>query len=321
MGAWKRTSKKHPCAVCGHDGFCTYSVPPHDGAYWCGQGGKQEFAGWKKLSEDKIGAVYRRDGDTSNLPQLTPAEKELERKEREKAQRGQIAKAQNWWRMGVTEHPDAMRYFEARGVRMADLPGGRLPPAVRCTAEREDSVRLADEDEWVTTSGPVIVAACVNHEGMIRAVQRIYLELGGLKKRQYEKPIKNKLAVGPLEGCAIRLGRDYPGGVLVLCEGLETGIALHAATKFNVWPCVSTSGLHTLVLPPDDAAPNGPIKKVIIAKDYDAVDLKRGKRPGCAAAEVCRNNLRIKNPHLVVEIAGPDHALCPELVDAAGELI
>ena len=82
-----------------------------------------------------------------------------------------------------------------------------------------------------------------------------------------------KLMLGPVEGGAVRLSEGAESA-LVLCEGIETGLSLVAATDLPVWAALSTSGLKAVVLPPPDQ-----LGRIIIAADNDK------SRAGMKAAE------------------------------------
>ncbi len=54
---------------------------------------------------------------------------------------------------------------------------------------------------------------------------------------------------------------------LVLAEGIETGLSVLQASGKPVWACLSTSGLKSVLLPPE-------VKTVTIAADGDDAGLK-----------------------------------------------
>ncbi|MBF0295432.1 MAG: toprim domain-containing protein [Magnetococcales bacterium] len=70
------------------------------------------------------------------------------------------------------------------------------------------------------------------------------------------------LAPGAIRGGAIRL---YPvsGPVLGVAEGVETSLAVRAATGQPVWSAISASGMAALELPPE-------IHEVVVWADWDA---------------------------------------------------
>ena len=68
------------------------------------------------------------------------------------------------------------------------------------------------------------------------------------------------MMLGKCAGGAVRLAPAMPE--LLLCEGIETGLSLRQATGKTVWACMSTSGLKSVILPPE-------VETVIIAADGD----------------------------------------------------
>jgi len=80
-------------------------------------------------------------------------------------------------------------------------------------------------------------------------------------KLQIEHPKKVLPPIRKMTGGAVRL---YPQAEHIgVCEGIETAIALHIATKVPVWPCLGTSLLESFI-PPDG------VKSVIVYGDNDA---------------------------------------------------
>jgi phage/plasmid primase-like uncharacterized protein len=80
--------------------------------------------------------------------------------------------------------------------------------------------------------------------------------------------IEKKLSAGskPLGG-AIRLYPLEVGKPLALTEGIETGLAVHQATGWPVWACVSAIGLERVQLPAE-------VLEVVIAADHDKAGLE-----------------------------------------------
>jgi len=79
-----------------------------------------------------------------------------------------------------------------------------------------------------------------------------------------------RLAAGskPLGG-AIRL---YPleAGPLALTEGIETALAVHQATGWATWSCVSAGGLERVLLPAE-------AREVVIAADHDQAGVEAAR--------------------------------------------
>lgn len=124
-----------------------------------------------------------------------------------------------------------------------------------------DSLRFHSSlwHEETRTYHPGIVARIDNLVGPMPAIHRVYLDAHGNGKAKVQP---NKKALGTIAGGAIRLSVYEPCQPLVLCEGLETGLAVYEATGRQTWACISAVGLE-LVQVPDDCGP------IYIAGDLD----------------------------------------------------
>jgi len=164
---------------------------------------------------------------------------------------------------------------------------------------------------------PAMLCRVTAPDGAEVATHRIYLNNAGTGKAELEK---SKLLMGPPCGGAIRLGsrveRDaYPGGVLVVCEGVETAMAIRQATDHAVWALISTSGIRGLMLPVE-LIKSGTVSTVIIAADVDRSDFRPQKNSadgsmvqrglaGQKSAREARDRYRSEYPGLRVVIAWP----------------
>jgi putative DNA primase/helicase len=102
------------------------------------------------------------------------------------------------------------------------------------------------------------------HRGFIRSDGRGKAEID-----------RSKLDLGPKLGCAVHLDNYQPGKLLVLTEGVETGLSVRQQMRKNGRECavlstLGTEGLRSLILPRD-------ANDVLIAADND--------EPGEAAAQ------------------------------------
>ena len=135
---------------------------------------------------------------------------------------------------------------------------------------------------------PVMVAAVTtwpNRE--VVGLHRTFLTVTGESKA----PVSNaKMMLGPCSGGTVRPAPA--GGELVLAEGIETALSILQATGKPVWACLSTSGLKTVILPPE-------VRTVIIAAD--------GDEPGEKAAEEAAS--RFYREGRTVRIAKPPAGL------------
>ncbi len=99
------------------------------------------------------------------------------------------------------------------------------------------------------------VAIWPSHD--VVGLHRTFLRVDGRGKA----PVSgNKMMIGKCAGGAVRLA---PAGLeMVLSEGIETGLSVQQATGLPVWATLSTSGLRSVILPPE-------VETVIIAADAD----------------------------------------------------
>ena len=105
---------------------------------------------------------------------------------------------------------------------------------------------------------PALVAAVtIWPSRTVVGIHRTFLRADGKGKAPVTKP---KMMIGKCGGGAVRLAPAGPE--LVLSEGIETGFSVQQATRLPVWATLSTSGLRSVILPPE-------VKTVIIAADAD----------------------------------------------------
>lgn len=228
-------------------------------------------------------------------------------------------------------HPAARCYLNARGIDLDAL--GPLPASLRTlsTGARIDYA-YGESGESKSLRGPVICGACIDGQGQVCAVQRIYLDpRDERRKRDLTSP---KLALGALAGAACPLkatpATEGPlAWTLIVCEGIETGLAIlascgGASAGPAVWSAISANGLTGLSLPPRVLEC---VKVVIVAGDYDRlIEPKEGQtfrpyRTGRRFAERAAELLREAHPRLDVRVAIPSHATCPSLIDENGEIL
>jgi putative DNA primase/helicase len=119
---------------------------------------------------------------------------------------------------------------------------------------------------------PAVVARVLTLSGDCIALHRIFISSDGRGKAEIDPP---KLDLGPKLGCAIHLDKYQHDKLLVLTEGVETGLSVRQQMRKNgrecaVWSTLGTEGLRSLILPREAA-------DILIAADNDA--------PGEAAAQ------------------------------------
>lgn len=109
---------------------------------------------------------------------------------------------------------------------------------------------------------PVQASLVVDATGQGIGLHRTYVRHDGQGKINHDRA---KMSLGPIRGGAVRLAEA--ADQVILCEGIETGLALLQDTGLPVWACLSAGGLKAVQLP--DA-----IRTAIIGADYDPVGLE-----------------------------------------------
>jgi len=90
---------------------------------------------------------------------------------------------------------------------------------------------------------------------------------------------------GATTGGAIRLYRH--GGVLAVCEGIETALSVRVMTGLPVWAAGSASGIGTLVAPSD-------VHLVVICADHDTTPQAFAHGPQKLAQRLAQEGRRVK---------------------------
>jgi hypothetical protein len=126
---------------------------------------------------------------------------------------------------------------------------------------------------------PAIVVAMrslVTHA--IQAVQRIYLRDGG-----FGSVVKDgTMMLGPVGGAAMQLVPIVINRELHIAEGLESALSVMMMNNWPTWAMGSCGAIERL--PVLDG-----VDRLVIWADHDRVDPRTGRRPGIAAAEICRD--------------------------------
>lgn len=150
----------------------------------------------------------------------------------------QIALARQQWlrvRDVGRDHPRVAAYLSARGIDVGLLPGGRLPGVLRYDDACWDA-REKTETGWVERRGPAMVAPVADVGGELVGVHRTFLDPDGAAAKRPPGPWgEPKKMLGACRGRMIRLYSEYPRGVLVIAEGIETALACVQATGLAAW--------------------------------------------------------------------------------------
>lgn len=224
------------------------------------------------------------------------------------------------WGEATTDHPRAVAYLEARGVRVEWLPNGKLPNCVRFHEQCPSDVKRIERGQPYEVRCPALVFSVVDDAGKLSGLQRVFVDPAGQPKKHDlagpgEEKKKDKVGIGALKGRAIRFSRTCPGGVLILAEGPETALAAMAASGFTAWSTISAGGLRDLVLPDELVKCGDPaaVSVIIIAADLD-----KSKTGQNAAAEKAQELLE-RYPWLTVRVAIADQTVAPSLVTPEGK--
>jgi putative DNA primase/helicase len=151
----------------------------------------------------------------------------------------------------------------------------------------------ADLTHWETKTGlPALVAIVRDHAGVTAAIHRTYLQIDETSNTVTKADVaKPRMMLGKVAGGAVRLAEIGTDGVLGLCEGIETGLAVMTACPgLAVWATLSTTNLEQVHLPPEAT-------RVIILTDHDV------SGAGSRAAETAARHLRSEDR--TVSIAMP----------------
>lgn len=220
----------------------------------------------------------------------------------------------NLWSSAMPDHPRVVEYLNARGVPGATSGRLRFLPEL---AYRDGTRELLP--------GPAILGCVTNAAGSIEGVHRIYLALDGSGAKREARHCGErgaKLALGSISGGAVRLGGVDGAKTLVLCEGIETGEMIMAASPatveaggWEVWSCISGGGMVAVDL---DEATAARVTRIVVAGDLDKWDDRAGRRPGHHYATQAAERLREAFPAIDVRVAIPGVVHLPAAVDENG---
>ena len=145
---------------------------------------------------------------------------------------------------------------------------------------------------------PALITIVRDAAGKPVTMHRTYLnrtENGVVEKAPVSKAKKLFPVVkdGDVHGGAIRLG-TATAGVIGVAEGIETSLAIRAATGMPVWPVLSASLMRSFE-PPEG------VTEVVIWADRDLPD-RKGRKAGQDAAEVLQARLLEKGIRASIKI-------------------
>ncbi|TBR76977.1 MAG: hypothetical protein EPN64_04450 [Burkholderiaceae bacterium] len=158
-------------------------------------------------------------------------------------------------------------------------------------------------DETTKVKGwlPCMLARVLDVGGVPVTLHRTYLSADGYKAKVTPNQVKKQMTgVRRLSGDAIRLNLpSTPSRTLIVCEGVETGLALVASTqnRHEVWSLLDAGNLAKARIPRDR------FDCVVIAADHDPLNPKSGWRVGEHYAQVLE--ARLKQEGFVTKLRVP----------------
>lgn len=239
-GAWSGSGGQAPCPVCQPERRAdqnALSVKQHGDKLllWCFKSGC-EFS-------DIVRAI----GLSSGQVHWGESEKASYQADQVEYQAKQFEKARALWSASEPiVGTKAEAYLRGRGIT-CDMPA---------------SLRfVTDIHHSPSTSWCMAMVADVSSGG----VHRTYFDKKGIRLRR-----NTKMMLGPFAGGAVHLTQN--SGLLVVCEGIETGLSLASGLiprPASIWATLSTSGMKALELPHC-------VSELIIATDGDEAGQEAG---------------------------------------------
>lgn len=214
-------------------------------------------------------------------------------------------KLQNTWSPAVlpTQKDALTKYLSARvpGIDMS-----KLSAEIRFHRGL-DFYREEDDGSFVKMGRyPVMLGRVVDAQNTPITLHRTYLTPEGTKA-PFEDAKKQMKGIRKLNGAAIRL-IDVPSSrTLGVVEGIETGLAVAAASRyrFSIWSLLNCTNLALADLP------EGRFDKVIIFADHDRIDPKKKYRPGEHHAQLLKERLEKLGYEVIIKmppVEGTDFA-------------
>jgi len=145
------------------------------------------------------------------------------------------------------------RYItETRGIPLAVIPE---------TLRLHPNLHYTDQSGRIVGIFPAMLAFVTDPYGIYCAIHRTYLAEDATKAPvPSPKKLTRATFPGATKGGAIRLFDPRPK--MAVAEGIETALAVHAATGLPVWSTVSAGGMESVLLPKE-------VREVIICVDND----------------------------------------------------
>ncbi len=241
-----------PCPLCGGTDRFQYTDKFGEGNYHCRQCGAG--GGFKLLQAVKGMDFNSALRDVERFLGLLPQTATAQVSSAEPAGERMRKLVQRIWDEArpVAPGDEVDRYLGGRGLALPAYPAvlrfhGALGYYQKDAAGK--SRKLAEY--------PAMLACIQDAQGHAVTLHRTYLQDGAKLKAADAKKV---LSAG-INGAAVRLFEADEE--LAVCEGIETGLALHLATRKPVWAGINAGNLEKLWLPPT-------VRRVCIYADNDA---------------------------------------------------
>ncbi len=273
--ALTNTQKHQPCPACGGRDRFRFTNHKQGGGFICNHCPPEGGSGFDLLMlvygytfAEAVRAVAVTVGlDGGQIaPAVARAAPKRDTTADDKARRDRLAKL---WAECVPwdSAPDIADYLYQRGIPLPE----RLPVSGALRFHK----RLAYwHNGRVIGQFPAMVGVFQSQDGKAQGLHITYFQTGfndlPVKAVLFDPKTRERLpakkmrsaAAGSLTGAAIRLFAA-DGGVLGVCEGIETAFAARYVSGVPVWACGSAHGIESLVLPDG-------IRELVVIADNDA---------------------------------------------------
>lgn len=182
----------------------------------------------------------------------------------------------------IVEGDPVDTYLRARGLA---LPA--YPESLRCHPALGYYAKDANGRSRKMAEHPAMLACVQATDDRIVTLHRTYLQAG----KKLDVSDAKKLLSGGIDGAAVRL--HEAALEIAVCEGLETGIAVHLATGKPVWVGLSATNLQKLCVPEA-------VRKVCIYADNDADGDFTGQCAAYALARQLRHDAAARQIRVLV---------------------
>jgi putative DNA primase/helicase len=250
----ERGRRHGPCPLCGgKDRARCHNDFEETGGIFCNQcdGGADGFSVlmwanswtfWESLQAVKSYLGL----DNGVMPESRPQIRTVTPKDWTAVQK----KLERIWKESGSGVSRLREYFEYRGLLITPPNTLSIHPSIEYWYDGKSYGKF-----------PCIVARIIKNNELA-GIHRTFLDIDSPGKAPVPKPKLSKKCMDSMTGGCIRLFEFNQEKPLVLCEGIETALAVHELTGYPVWACVSSTMMEKVQLPSN-------VKSVIVAADKD----------------------------------------------------